>query len=103
MRVEPATAADNAYLQDAVQNSESVVGRPAQDISADGAYYSAANEISAEAQDKDIHYTGFPGKPGRFDYERTAEGVMVIDRHSGEGPLAEEYPPGRYRFRTAGR
>lgn len=103
VQVEPATAPDNAYLQDAVHNSEAVVGRPAQEISADGAYYSPANETYAEAQDKDIHYTGFPGKPGRFDYERTADGVVVIDRHSGERQLAEEYRPGRYRFRADGK
>jgi hypothetical protein len=103
VQVAPATAADNAYLQEAVHNSEAVVGRPAQEISADGAYYSAANETYAEEQDKDIHYTGFPGKPGRFDYERTPDGVVVIDRQSGERQVAEEYQPGRYRFRADGK
>ncbi|AGA89808.1 hypothetical protein Thimo_0984 [Thioflavicoccus mobilis 8321] len=79
------------------------MGRPAQEISADGAYYSAANETYAEAQDKDIHHTGFPDKPGRFDYERTADGVVVIDRHSGAWQLAEAYRPGRYRLRADGK
>ena len=63
----------------------------------------AENEAYAEEQDKDIHYTGFPGKPGRYDVERTDEGVVVIDRHSGERQLAEEYKPGRYRFRADGK
>jgi hypothetical protein len=72
VQVEPATTADNAYLKAAVQNSEAVLGGEAQEISPDGAYYSEANEAYAEEQDKEIHYTGFPGKPGRFDYERTA-------------------------------
>ena len=75
---------------------------PAEAISADGAYYSESNETYANEQDKDIHYTGFPGKPGRYDVERTDEGVVVIDRHSGERQLAEEYKPGRYRFRADG-
>jgi len=66
------------------------------EISADGAYYSEENEAYAKEQDKEIHYTGFPGKPGRYDYERTDDGVVVIDRESGERQLAEEYKPGRY-------
>ena len=99
VQVEPATAADNAYLKEAVQNSEAVLESSAQEISADGAYYSEENETYAKEQDKEIHYTGFPGKPGRYDYERTEDGVVVTDRESGEMQLAEEYKPGRYRFR----
>ena len=102
VQVEPATAADNSYLQEAVKNSEQVLQTPAKEISADGAYYSESNETYANEQDKDIHYTGFPGKPGRYDIERTEEGVIVIDRHTGERQIAEEYKPGRYRFRADG-
>jgi hypothetical protein len=94
VQVEPATAADNAYLKAAVQNSEAVLEGEAQEISADGAYYSEANEAYAKEQDKEIHTTGFPGKPGRYDYERTEDGVVVTDRESGETQLAEEYKPG---------
>ena len=103
VQVEPAPTADNAYLKEAVENSEAVLGGEAQEISADGAYYSEANEAYAKEQDKEIHYTGFPGKPGRFDYERTADGVAVTNRESGEKQRAEEYKPGRYRFRVAGK
>ena len=103
VQVEPATAADNAYLKAAVQNSEAVLEGEAQEISADGAYYSEANETYAKEQDKEIHYTGFPGKPGRYDYERTEDGVVVTDRERGETKLAEEYKPGRYRFRVEGK
>jgi hypothetical protein len=103
VQVEPATTADNAYLKAAVQNSEAVLEGEAQEISADGAYYSEANETYAKEQDKEIHYTGFPGKPGRYDYERTEDGVVVTDRESGETQLAEEYKPGRYRFRVEGK
>jgi hypothetical protein len=103
VQVEPATTADNSYVKDAVANSESVLGGPAQEISADGAYYSEENEAYAKEQEKDIHYTGFPGKPGRYDYERTDDGVVVIDRESGERQPAEEYKPGRYRFRVHGK
>lgn len=103
VHVEPATAADNGYLQSAVQRSEQVLETTAQEISADGAYYSETNEAYAQEQGKDIHDTGFPGKPGRYDDQRTSEGVVVIERDSGERQLAEEYKPGRYRFRVDGK
>jgi hypothetical protein len=100
VRVEPATAADNGYRKDAVQRSEQVLETTAQEISADGAYYRESNEAYAQEPGQDIHDTGFPGQPGRYDDERTANGVVVIDRGSGERQLAEEYQPGRYRCRA---
>lgn len=103
IQVEPATAADNAYLKDAVENSEKVLETPAREISVDGAYYSNENEAYAKEQDKKIYYTGFPGKKGQYDYERTDSGVVVTDRESGEQQQAEEYKPGRYRFRANGK
>lgn len=103
VQVEPASTADNTYLKEAVQNSEEVLDGPVREISADGAYYSEENERYAKEQDKQIHYTGFPGKPGRYDYERTDEGVVVIERESGEKQLAEQYKPGRYRFGVDGK
>jgi len=103
VQIEPATTADNTYLKGAVENSEAVLGSTAAEISADGAYYSEQNEAYAKEQDKEIHYTGFPGKAGRYDYERSEEGIVVIDRVSGERQIAEEYKPGRYRFRAEGK
>ncbi len=103
VRIEAATTADNTYVQDAVESSEKVVEGPVREISVDGAYYSEENERYAQERDKDIHFTGFPGKPGRYDYERTDDGVVVTDRESGETQTAEEYKPGRYRFRADGK
>ena len=85
VQIEPATTADNTYLKGAVENSEAVLGSTAAEISADGAYYSEQNEAYAKEQDKEIHYTGFPGKAGRYDYERSEEGIVVIDRVTGRG------------------
>jgi hypothetical protein len=103
VQTEPATTADNAYLKEAVDNSEAVLDGPVREISADGAYYSEENEQYAEERDKEIHFTGFPGKKGRYDYERSEAGVVVIDSKSGERQTAEEYKPGRYRFRVNGK
>ena len=103
VQVEPATAADNAYLIEAVENSEAVTGNTAQEIYVDGAYYSEDNETYAKEQDKDLHYTGFPGEKGRYEYERTDSGVKVTDCENGNVYWAEEYKPGRYRFKVDGK
>jgi hypothetical protein len=55
VHVEPATAADNGDLQDAVETSEQVLETTVHELSADGAYYSEANETYAQEQDKAIH------------------------------------------------
>ncbi len=102
VQVEPATAADSAYLKEAVENSEAVLEGTVQEISAEGAYYSEQNEPYAKEQEKEIHSTGFPGKPGRFDDERGEDGVVVIDCKRGARQMTEEYKLGRYRFRVDG-
>ena len=43
-------------------------------------------------------YSGLHGKPGRFRYERTAKGVTVTDRQTGEVHIAQEYKPGKYKI-----
>ncbi len=78
-----------------------MLGGPAREISADRAYYSEDNETYAGEQDKDIHYTGFPGKKGRYDYERTDAGVVATERESGEQQQAEEYKL-KYRGKCRG-
>ena len=103
VQTESATMADNGYPKEAVNNSEAVLDGPVREICADGAYYSEENERYAEEQDKEIHLTGFPGKKGRYEYERTDAGVVLIDSQSGERQTAEEYKPGRYRFRVDGK
>lgn len=101
VQVEPATAADNSYLQEAAEKSEAVLDGSVKEVSADGAYYND-NETYARKQEKAIHYTGFPGKPGRYDYERTDAGLLIINRETGEKQLAEEYKEERYRFPVDG-
>ena len=86
-----------------MQRSEQVLETPAQAISADGAYDSDAHEVYAEEHNQDSYDTGFPGKPGRYDYQRRDDGVVVTDRQTGEQQLAEEHKPGRYRFRVDGK
>ena len=82
VEVKAATAADNAFVQPAIERTQEVVGQVS-DVSMDGAYHAACNSAYADKEDKQFYYSGLQGRPGRLIYERTEEGVEVIDRHSG--------------------
>ncbi len=87
--VKPATSPDNAFVQPAIEQTQRVVG-DVLEVSMDGAYNDQSNAYAKE-QDKQFYYSGLQGTPGRFSYERTADGVKVIDQQTGEVQLAQEY------------
>jgi len=95
--VQPASVPDNEFVQPAIEQTEQIVGDVSQ-VSMDGAYNDAENTAYAEKEGKKFYYTGLQGNPGRFIYERTAQGVEVIDRETGEVQLAQEYKPGKYKI-----
>ena len=95
--VKPATTPDNAFGQPAIERTQQVVGA-IREVSMDGAYNDQSNAEYANKQDKKFYYSGLQGTPGRFVYERTKEGVDVIDSQSGEVQLAQEYKPGKYKI-----
>ncbi len=97
VEVKPATAPDNEFVQPAIERTQQVVGEVLE-VSMDGAYNDAANTEYAQAEGKQFHYSGLQGIKGLFVYERTPEGVEVIDRHTGEVQLAQEYKPGKYKI-----
>jgi hypothetical protein len=97
VEVKPATAPDNEFVQPAVERTQQVVGSVLE-VSMDGAYNDAQNSEYAKEEGKKFHYTGLQGRQGRFIYQRTPEGVEVIDRGTGEVQLATEYKPGKYKI-----
>ena len=50
VEVKPATAADNAFVQPAIERTQEVVGQVS-DVSMDGAYHAACNSAYAEKED----------------------------------------------------
>ena len=97
VEVTPATAPDNAFVQPAIERTQQVVGEVSE-VSMDGAYNDQSNDEYAKEQDKKFYYSGLQGTPGRFVYERTKEGVDVLDTQGGEVQLAQEYKPGKYKI-----
>ena len=97
VEVKPATAPDNGFVQPAIERTQQVVGE-VWEVSMDGAYNDPSNALYAKKEDKQFYYSGLQGTPGRFIYERTKEGVEVIDQQTGEVQLAQEYKPGKYKI-----
>ena len=95
--VKPATAPDNGFVQAAIERTQQVVG-DVLEVSMDGAYNDQSNAEYAKEQDKQFYYSGLQGTPGRFIYERTEDGVTVIDQQTGEVHIAQEYKPGKYKI-----
>ena len=97
VKVKPASVPDNKFVQPAIETTEEIVGQ-VKEVSMDGAYNDACNTDYAQEEDKQFHYTGIQGAKGRFIYERTEQGVEVIDRKTGEVLMATQYKTGKYKI-----
>ena len=96
VKVDKATKGDTSFVVSAIEKTESVAGE-VKEASMDGAYHSPDNTKYAAENDKDLHYGGIQGYRPRFAYERTEDGIGVIDTKTGEIRKATEYKPGKYR------
>lgn len=97
IQVEGANFADNAFLEEAVENSEAIV-KKVKEISADGAYHSQQNDKYVDSNEMDVHYTGFQGAKGRFAFEWRETILIVTDTLTSEIIEAFEHKEGSYRI-----
>jgi hypothetical protein len=84
VRVKPASAADNGYLQDAVRESGEVSGSGVSHINADGAYQSQSNREFVHDNHIELVTTGLQGRRSRFDLTPDGDTLAVTDRVTGE-------------------
>jgi hypothetical protein len=99
VQVEGATFADPDFLEDAVEESQEVAGE-VEAAWVDGAYHSQANDLYADLNEKELHYTGFQGVAGRFSFDWRGVELFITDTRTGEETKAEEYKEGKYRITT---
>ena len=97
VQVEGATFADPDFLEDAVEESQEVAGE-VKEAWVDGAYHSQANDLYADLNEKDFHYTGFQGFAGRFSFDWRGVELFITDTRTGEVTKAQEYKEGKYRI-----
>lgn len=99
VKVKGASAADNGYLQDAVNSTKEVTGNDVSTIYADGAYQSDGNRKFAEDNQIDFVANGLQGKTSRFDLNMTEEQTLeVTDKHTGEVRTAIPVKANRWKI-----
>ena len=84
MQVEPATAADNGFVKDAIKKAEEVTGTKVTTMYSDGAYQSPTNREFAESGQIKFVANGIQGKRSRFDLTDLLSKHHVLDRNTGE-------------------
>ena len=99
VKVKGVSAADNGYLQDAVNSTKEVTGNDVSTIYADGAYQSDGNREFAKENQIDFVANGLQGKTSRFDLNMTEEQTLeVTDKHTGEVQTAIPVKANRWKI-----
>ena len=100
VQVEPATQSDNDFVQSAIENTETVVGR-VNEVSMDGAYNDASNAEYAKEHDQTFFFTGIQGSKGRYTFLVLEDGrVVIIDGKEGAVYVAENYKEEKFKFKA---
>lgn len=102
VQVQPATAADNSYVTEAITSTETITGNKVQTLYTDGAYGSEANRAFAEEHEMNFITTGVQGKPARFGFELKDDGLLVTDKSTGDIIQAEKRKD-KWRIRVGGK
>jgi len=96
-QVKESTTSDTEFMQEAIEESEQVVGNVEESYQ-DGAYHSQANDKYAEENNKKIYFTGFQGAKGRYEFEEKGNELLVKDSQTGKVQVAKKTKSGRYRI-----
>lgn len=100
VQVEPATTADNDFIEPAVKNSQEILPDNIENIHADGAYNSEGNQEFTTENDINFYLTGFQGKAGRYDLEFNENTLQVTDTHTNTQIPVTITKNNRYRIKT---
>ena len=101
VQVKPATAADNGFLKDAVEDSRKVTDTKVDKVIVDGAYQSKENrELASDAENGfELVANGLQGKPSRFDLELQEDGSLeVTDKQTAEVITATKVKDGQWKI-----
>lgn len=98
-KVKEATTPDTEFMQEAIKESEEVVGEVEESYQ-DGAYHSQANDQYGEENNKKFYFTGFQGAKGQYEFEEKEGELLVTDTKTGESQIAKKIKSGKYRIET---
>lgn len=99
VKVKGASAADNGFVQDAIDSTKDVTGNDVQTVYTDGAYQSRENRKFAEDNGIEFIANGIQGKPSRFDLDMTVEHTLqVTDKTTAEVQTAIPVKQDRWKI-----
>ena len=99
VKVKGASAADNGFVQDAIDSTKDVTGNDVQTVYTDGAYQSKENRKFAEDNGIEFIANGIQGKPSRFDLDMTDEHTLqVTDKTTAEVQTAIPVKHGQWKI-----
>lgn len=106
VEVKPATAADNGFLKDAIDETKKVTGNDVDKVIVDGAYQSKDNrELAADEENGfELIANGLQGKPSRFDLEKQEDGTLTVtDKQTAEVLTATKGKDGKWKIPVEGK
>ena len=98
VQVKPATAADNGFLKDAIEETRKVTDAKVDKVIVDGACQSKENRELASDEENgfELVANGLQGKPSRFDLELQVDGSLeVTDKQTAEAVTATKVKDGQ--------
>ena len=101
VQVKPATAADNGFMKDAVEETRKVTDAKVDKVIVDGAYQSKENRELASDEENgfELVSSGLQGKPSRFDLELQEDGSLeVTDKQTAEVITATKVKDGQWKI-----
>lgn len=99
--VKPATAADNSFYKDGVEETQEVLDDKVKKSYQDGAYHSKENDKFNKNNDIEMLLTGIQGRESNFKFELTQDGFEVEDLSTGNKQNAVITKGGKYRITDA--
>lgn len=101
VQVKPANAADNGFVEKAIENTAEVTGNKVDKLHADGAYQSPGNRKFAADEENGFEFVanGIQGKPTRFDLNKREDGTLEItDKNTAEVLDAIKVKDGKWKI-----
>jgi transposase-like protein DUF772 len=100
VQTEKATKADNDYVQPALDKAKDIVG-PIEQVYMDGAYQSPDNQAYGETNEIKMVFTGIQGAKGNFEFVKTDDGLLVLDKSADTVTEAVEYKDNHYKIKRS--
>ena len=101
VQVKPANAADNGFVEKAIENTKEVTGNKVDKQHSDGAYQSPENRKLAADEENGFEFVanGIQGKPTRYDLNKREDGTLeVTDKYTAEVLDATKVNDGRWKI-----